>query len=660
MVSTVSDQSVVFRIGPFHPFHIPFHSIFYFLVQLDARREREHGQVVIVERVLFVMVMQAATRATLLNLVEQHVTALVRECAVINRHSKRSGFVSAADGDGDRHPAEQDDDDDDNDAAVGDKRRKKRRKRRLLIHHDDVNLALAWRGSEKLYASGVPLALSQQTPPHPGGATTTTNTNAAVTDDDDEIKGKRKRSSNISTLGHLLRTTTTPPITTKMTTTDNNNNNNNIPTLLASSTVPRIDLNAYLHSELMVRPPSELGMTLHWLAVEGVMPMIPANEVWNRQQQDNNALVPDIIPALLLLDQNENDNAEDDTTRPSDNNNNDNSSIVRIRELQQRLLSEELQLYYSHITKTISNPNLTCDDLETLSVISSICNGGQQQQQQQQQQQYSNIQELVPFLCRFVVSELLSRRNLRNTAYCVKLVRVVNAMLDNSNLHLDLHLHQLFIPLGTCVVAKNLSNTVTTSTSSQFHDHWSLREEAAKCLVKACNIYGDQYTTMRPRLIKLLTQQALRRDRPLATQYGGIVGISLFGPRAIDAFILPLAREYWECWEEELRTLSAATSIRSTHTDGRRRDGDTTTTTTTTTPESMQRRAKANRRDAEGREYDLHMCQRALLSSIHIFMQNVTNAEKSKRVDIRAFMDVFGERLIPMQPDITDYMAAVV
>ena len=38
--------------------------------------------------------MQAATRSTLADLVEQHVTNLVRESAVVNRHSKRGGSVS--------------------------------------------------------------------------------------------------------------------------------------------------------------------------------------------------------------------------------------------------------------------------------------------------------------------------------------------------------------------------------------------------------------------------------------------------------------------------------------------------------------------------------------------------------------------------------------
>lgn len=214
----------------------------------------------------------------------------------------------------------------------------------------------------------------------------------------------------------------------------------------------------------------------------------------------------------------------------------------------------------------------------------------------------------------------MAKKNLHKTEYCRRLIKVFDAMLDNRSLHLDLHLHQMFTPVGTCIVAKKLS-------LSPYEDHWALREEAARCLVKACDIYGNQYTTMKPRIIKLLTQQALRVDRPLATQYGGIVGISLFGPRAIDAFLLPLAQDYWERWEGELQNL--------TNTDG-----------------------GGNRN--VGREYELNMCQQALLNAMQIFMQNVLPGEQAKRVDIGTFSDVFGERLIPMQPDLTDYMAAVV
>ena len=85
---------------------------------------------------------------------------------------------------------------------------------------------------------------------------------------------------------------------------------------------------------------------------------------------------------------------------------------------------------------------------------------------------------------------------------------------------------------------------------------------------------------MKPRCIKLLTQQALRLDRPLSTQFGGIVGISFFGPRAVDAFLLPLAKQYWETWEKELAQMMTVKEKKDTM-----------------------------------KEYELHMCQQALLVS---------------------------------------------
>ena len=77
--------------------------------------------------------------------------------------------------------------------------------KRLIIHHGDVNLALSWRGSEKLYVSGVPLLV----PPHEqqqrqqGGG-------GADDDETDDNDGKRKRRKvNNSPLRDLLRATTT-------------------------------------------------------------------------------------------------------------------------------------------------------------------------------------------------------------------------------------------------------------------------------------------------------------------------------------------------------------------------------------------------------------------------------------------------------------------
>ena len=69
--------------------------------------------------------------------------------------------------------------------------------------------------------------------------------------------------------------------------------------------------------------------------------------------------------------------------------------------------------------------------------------------------------------------------------------------------------------------------------------------------------FGDKYANLTPRVLHELCA-ATSPDRPLATRYGGFVAISLFGPRAIASFLLPLAIEYWNQWEE---TLNATTNL---------------------------------------------------------------------------------------------------
>ena len=145
---------------------------------------------------------------------------------MVNRHSKRGGIISAGD-------------DDDGDSNINKNNNgnvsvssQANNKRRRLIHHDDVNMALSWRGSEKLYVSGVPVP--------------------------DTANNNSQQQQSISS------------------------------SMNKTSTIPRVDLNAYLQSEMTVRPPCELGMTLHWLAVDGVSPMIPMNDVWNYADGDNN------------------------------------------------------------------------------------------------------------------------------------------------------------------------------------------------------------------------------------------------------------------------------------------------------------------------------------------------------------------------------------
>ena len=148
-----------------------------------------------------------------------------------------------------------------------------------------------------------------------------------------------------------------------------------------------------------------------------------------------------------------------------------------------------------------------------------------------------------------------------------------------------------------------------------------LSSTAAHIYFHACpNRFGEQYTTLKARVLRTLCE-ALSPDMPLTTQYGGIVGISRFGPKAVDAFLLPLATSYWTRWEEALRASAY--------------------------------------NDINGR-FELQQCQRALLEGLALFMQSVSPEEQSERVDWDAMSEVFGERLIPLRPEPSEYVDCLV
>ena len=65
--------------------------------------------------------------------------------------------------------------------------------------------------------------------------------------------------------------------------------------------------------------------------------------------------------------------------------------------------------------------------------------------------------------------------------------------------------------------------------------------------------FGQEYSTLKARVLKTLCE-ATAADKPLPTIYGGIVGVTLFGPKAVDAFLLPLVIPYFTKWQQQLDT----------------------------------------------------------------------------------------------------------
>mmetsp|Transcript_28047 Transcript_28047/g.42438 ORF Transcript_28047/g.42438 Transcript_28047/m.42438 type:complete len:440 (-) Transcript_28047:1331-2650(-) len=434
--------------------------------------------------------MQNTAKTTLASLVEEHLTSLVREAICVQKHAKRARFHLTTE----------------NDGII-----------RRRLHAEDINLALQWRGSEKLYATG-----------------------------------------------NVLPTT--------------------------NDSKKKVDLNAYLKREMQNRPPSELGLTMHWLSVDGTQPNIMQNP---RSEHLLNPSVPRL--------EDHSDQFDDYKERRQG---------IQVRKLLPRLLSEELQLYFARITLAIEKGGSTPADRQ------------QQDAALTRLARDAGLQELVPFFVQYLAKQLHYHvSNVGHPEHCRTLIRMARSLLENPHMHLELHLHQLLPAILTTVVAKNLSARATDN-------HWALRDDAAQTLRQICDLFGDKYPSLKSTVLKTLCE-AIGEDRPLTTVYGGLIGIACFGPRAVDAFVLPISIDYWNLWSSKLE--------KSTELINR---------------------------------CEIQRCQQALLTALSVFLQGTNLQEQaarlpslpgaSKDIDVdtvshRALEDAFGDQLIPLRNEENEY-----
>jgi transcription initiation factor TFIID subunit 6 len=267
---------------------------------------------------------QAASRGTLISLVEEHITSLVREANLVKRHAKRARInLTSSTGNDDGH------------GVV---------KRRL--HADDLNMALQWRGSEKLYATG--------------------------------------------TIGSSMN---------------------------GQESTQKVDLEEYLKSEMDLRPPQEVGLTVHWLAVDGNQPDIPQNPT----QRTRRAVVS-LDVHRVHDEEHDAETLNDATTAAADW---DNNAGVQVRQLQSRLLSEELQLYFTRISSAVERGGATpAARQQQDAALASLARD-------------AGLQELVPFLVKYVTQSIY--QHVGNPEHCRTLVRMAQSILMNPHLHLELY-----------------------------------------------------------------------------------------------------------------------------------------------------------------------------------------------------------------------------
>lgn len=218
--------------------------------------------------------------------------------------------------------------------------------------------------------------------------------------------------------------------------------------------------------------------SLHWLAVDGVQPMIAENPM---------------LPASQ---------AGDLGDHP-------------------QLPKELCQLYY-RVTGILMTSDLESPGLrQVLTVL----------------REDKGLQELLPYFSQFIQREV--KANSKSLNILRILMLATDALWNNPNVHVQYHLQQMLPAVFTCVVASKLCQPSTaTGSSGSKDDHWTLRKYAAKIIANMCINYADVFPDLQARVCKTYCD-ALESGKSPATIYGGIVGLCSLGEEVIRHLLLP-------------------------------------------------------------------------------------------------------------------------
>ena len=234
------------------------------------------------------------------------------------------------------------------------------------------------------------------------------------------------------------------------------------------------------------KAPLEVSFRAHWLAVDGVQPLIPENPL------------PD---GMDLVGGSKKRKAADDAP--------DKDPTV------QEVLSQELQLYYENVTAAVlqGSPHLLSAALQSL-------------------RNDPGLQALLPYLTQFITDEV--RRSLKDLPILNALLSMTAAILSNKQLHVEPHLHLLMPAVITCMVGKQLCK-------SNLEPHWVLRDRAARLLTFICQRYSAPYSTLQQRITTTLMHAFMDATKPLTTNYGAVVGLSALGLPTVRQLVVPNA-----------------------------------------------------------------------------------------------------------------------
>ncbi|KAG2049088.1 TAF-domain-containing protein [Suillus hirtellus] len=262
-----------------------------------------------------------------------------------------------------------------------------------------------------------------------------------------------------------------------------------------------IDFDRVLREEKITLPKG-VSWTAHWLAVEGVQPLIPENPpaIPKDVDQEMTKSPPQANGAFPL-------------TPPSESRSTVKKQQQQQQQLVKQVLSRELQLYYTRLTASLLPP--TADSTKRTAALASLRND-------------AGLQALLPYLIRWVgegvVTALKEGAQTEADGRSLEvLLDVVSAILENNTLFIEPYLHQLLPAILSTLLHSTLPPSHTTH----------LRTSAAQTLSRLLTQHSTTYPSLSPRIMKTLLVALISADKSKGTREGAIRGLVGIGKEAV-------------------------------------------------------------------------------------------------------------------------------
>lgn len=293
-----------------------------------------------------------------------------------------------------------------------------------------------------------------------------------------------------------------------------------------------IEFEKLINQELP-KVPRQTSYTAHWLAIEGVQPIVPQNPL----PSEIKSLPPIVRGATSSILGNDilsmgSGEASKEKDKKSDKSH-------EVKPLVKHVLSKELKLYFDKVVEVLITTDPEKEHLKNAALTSLKNDPG--------------LHQLVPYFIQFVAEQVTNQ--LRSLEILMTMLEVISALADNKTIFLDPYVHSLMPCVLTLLLAKRIGPITKDLDLEEnreiFRSQLAVREFAAVLLQHIITVYGSSYSTLRPRVTRTLLRALLDSSKPTGTQFGALLGLKNMGSEVIKLVLVGNLKVWFKLVIEE-------------------------------------------------------------------------------------------------------------